>query len=98
VRAWRETADLLPGVRAILDRQRAKPSNPRVAHAMSVATAKERQMLALMAGRASRLDVEERGARVGALIEQAARDGHQVRRHEETPKGFLDRLRARIVA
>lgn len=98
VRAWRETADLLPGVRAILDHQRAKPSSPRVAHAMAVATAKERQMLALMAGRASRLDVEERGARVGALIEQAARDGHEVRRHEETPKNFLDRLRARIVA
>ncbi|WP_235737814.1 hypothetical protein [Nocardioides alcanivorans] len=98
VRGWRETADLLPGVRAILDARRAEPGSAPIAAAMLTATAKEHQMLALMAGRASRLDVEERGARVGAQIEQAAREGHALRAHVTPGKSLLSRLRAHLVA
>lgn len=96
--AWRETADLLPGVRAVLDARRSSPGAADVAEAMLVATAKEHQMLALMAGRASRLDVEERGARVGAEIERQARVGHELRPHVAPAKSFLGRLRAHLVA
>lgn len=98
VQAWRRTADALPGVRAILDARRAEPGDARVAEAMLVATAKEHQMLALMSGRASQLDVELRGARVGAQIEQAARDGYTPRGHAAPTKTLLDRIKARLVA
>src|SRR6476620_7227953 len=71
VAAWHATADELPGVRAILDRERTQPSTPDAAVAMEKATAKEHQLLAMMAGRASASDA--RAARAGAEIEQQAR-------------------------
>ena len=98
VKAWRETADLLPGVRAVLDARRNDPGTPEIAEAMLVATAKEHQMLALMSGRASRLDVEERGARVGSEIEASAREGHVLRARPAAAKGLLGRVRAHLVA
>ena len=98
VQAWRSTADAFPGVRTILDARRAEPGDDRIASAMLTATAKEHQMLALMSGRASRLDVEERGARVGAEIEAVAREGHVLRAHPAPVKGLLGRFRAHLVA
>ena len=59
------TADQMPGVRAILDRCSGHPSDEAMAHVMAVSTAKERQMLAVLAGRVSRTDVEPHGQRIG---------------------------------
>ncbi|WP_110206179.1 hypothetical protein [Nocardioides daejeonensis] len=98
MQAWRDAADALPGVRAVLDARRVEPGSDRIAAAMLTATAKEHQMLALMAGRASHLDVEERGTRVGAQLERTAREGHELRGHVAQPRTFLDRIKAALVA
>jgi hypothetical protein len=71
VAAWRATADELPGIRAVLDREQAAPRNPAVAEIMAKASAKERILLALMAGLAS--TPGESAARAGATIEERAR-------------------------
>ena len=71
VAAWHATADELPGVRAILDRERTEPSTPAIAEAMAKATAKEHVLLAMMAGRVSTPDAA--AVRVGAEIEERAR-------------------------
>lgn len=71
VSAWQATADELPGVRAIVDRQRTSPATPEIAAAMQRSAAKERIMLAMMAGRVSAPDAT--AARVGAEIEERAR-------------------------
>lgn len=73
VTAWRATADELPGIRAILDRHRERPTDDDMARALAVATRKERCLLAVMAGRAGIADPEAAG--VGALIEERARAG-----------------------
>jgi hypothetical protein len=72
VTAWRATARELPGIRAIIDRHRERPLDPQMAEAMSVAAAKERELLAVMAGRAGLGD--PRAAEVGAEIEARARE------------------------
>src|SRR3954454_14050491 len=51
VAAWHATADELPGVRAILDREQAAPRPPASSAAMAKAAAKEHVLLAMMAGR-----------------------------------------------
>jgi hypothetical protein len=71
VAAWHATADELPGVLAILDRERTDPRSPAAAEALTKATAKDRVMLAMMAGRVSTPDPT--AARVGAEIEGRAR-------------------------
>ncbi|MDF1606468.1 hypothetical protein [Nocardioides sp. YIM 152315] len=71
VAAWHATADELPGPLAILDRERSAHSTPAVAEAMAKATAKERSMLAMMAGRVS--SVGPAAVRAGAEIERRAR-------------------------
>lgn len=73
ITAWRATARDLPGVRAIIDHHRAQPLDPEMAQAMTVATGKEHELLAVMAGRASLGDPA--AARVGAGIEDRARAG-----------------------
>jgi hypothetical protein len=72
VTAWRATARELPGIRAIIDRHRERPLDPQTAEAMSVAAAKERELLAVMAGRAGLGD--PRAAEVGAEIEARAQE------------------------
>lgn len=72
VTAWRATAHELPGIRAVVDRHREEPLDREMAGAMATATAKEHELLAVMAGRAT-LD-DPRAARVGAEIEARARD------------------------
>lgn len=99
IAAWRATAHDLPGVREVQDHYRVEPLDDRMAQAMSKATAKERQMLAVMAGRVSALEVDRHGARIGAVIEESARAGLQL--PEPTAPGnvrFLDRLKAALAA
>lgn len=96
--AWRGTADEHPGIRAILDHYRAEPVDPAMADAMGKATAKERTLLAVMAGKASVADAS--AARVGAGIEDRARAGHEPRppELEDANRGLLEKLKAVIAA
>ena len=71
ITAWRATAHELPGIRAVVDRHREQPLDHTMGRAMATATAKEHELLAVMAGRAT-LD-DPRAARVGAEIEARAR-------------------------
>ncbi|KQY63532.1 MULTISPECIES: hypothetical protein [unclassified Nocardioides] len=100
IAAWRATADELPGIREIQDHYRSEPVDTAMSQAMAKAAAKERQLLAVMAGRVSALEVDEHGARVGAAIEAAARDGYQLPEPDPTPGNvrFLDRIRAALAA
>lgn len=97
VRAWRDTAASMPGVREILDHYRTEPTTDEMAHAMAVAGTKEQQMLAVMAGQVSALGVDRHGSERGAAIEAVAREGLLLppvaRRHS-----FLDRLKAAMAA
>ena len=97
VAAWHATADELPGVRAVLDRQRTDPSTPATAEAMAKATAKEHLLLAMMAGRVSTPDAA--GARVGAEIEDRARATYRPAPiPAEAPHGLLSRIKAVVAA
>ncbi|MFS3128708.1 hypothetical protein ACLM5J_09915 [Nocardioides sp. Bht2] len=99
VGAWRAAVADLPGVRLILDAYRAHPADAEMERMMSAASAKERQMMALMAGLASRLDLDAHGARRGELLERKAREGLQFPAAVvPTPRGFLDRLKAALAA
>lgn len=73
VAAWSGLAADMPGVRAIIDQQRARPRDEAMARAMAVSTAKERAMLAVLAGRSSGFD--EAAVRAGEAIERRARSG-----------------------
>jgi hypothetical protein len=94
VAAWHATADELPGVRAIIDRERAEPRDAAVADAMARSAAKERILLAMLAGRASASD--DTAVRVGAAIEAGARATYRpVRRPVGQPVGQSGPRRAR---
>jgi hypothetical protein len=73
ITAWRATAGEMPGVRAVLDAHLAEPTGPAMAEALETARAKERALLAAMAGKASAQDAA--AARVGATLEDRARAG-----------------------
>ena len=73
VDAWHATADELPGVRAILDRQRAEPSTPDIAGRWPSPPPRSALMLAMMAGRVSAPG--RSGRAVGAEIERRAAIG-----------------------
>ncbi|GAA3809720.1 hypothetical protein [Nocardioides panacisoli] len=103
--AWKNAAEELPGVRMILDHYRDEPTSEAMAQAMRVATAKEHQYLAVMAGRSGLAD--ESSERIGAEIEQAGRDlfhgvtaviGPVAEIEEPQRQSLLDRLRAVIAA
>lgn len=98
--AWRASADALPGIRRVLDHHRESPQTNQIAQALLNATAKEHHMMALMAGRASRLDLEVAGARAGAAIERRAREGYVLPTADTTTGrgSFIDRIRAALVA
>ncbi len=101
VDAWRVTADQLPGVRAILDRCAGQPTDEAMARVMAVSTAKERQMLAVLAGRVSSTETEPHGQRIGEELEDRARAGWSepaLGRRAEAPVGFVDRLKAALAA
>ena len=72
--AWLAAAEDMPGIRAVIDHYVAHPTSAEMARALTVATAKEHEMLALMAGRAS--GPGEAAARVGRSVERAARTSY----------------------
>lgn len=98
VTAWQQTADELPGVRAVLDRHRSEPLDAAMADAMAKATAKERILLAVMAGQVSAQDAA--AARVGAALESKARASFRPVPRIPAPRagGFLDRIKAALAA
>ncbi|MCL2541134.1 MAG: hypothetical protein FWE71_01595 [Nocardioidaceae bacterium] len=105
VLGWRQTADELVGVRLILDNYCANPIDEAMAHAVRIATAKEHQYLAVMAGR-SGLD-DATSTRIGADIEAWGRDLHRgvagviVPADDEQPEprgSLIERLRAVLAA
>jgi hypothetical protein len=100
VDAWRATAEQLPGVRAILDRHAATPPDAESARVMDTAVAKERQMMAVLAGRVSGTAVEPHGQRIGEELEARARAGWSRPAPTRTPTQprFVDRLKAALAA
>jgi hypothetical protein len=105
ITAWRATARELVGVREIIDHHREHPTDDEMVRVMTVSAAKERQMLALMAGLVSTMALDEHGARLGARVEEAARAGLVAPPRDtsstDTTVGnasFLDRLRAALAA
>ena len=100
VEAWAATASETPGLRAVLDRHLSAPSTPDMATAMAKASLKERELLALMAGRASGRG--EAAGRAGAAIEERARATYarraEPRRHRGVAPGLLGRLCAVLAA
>jgi hypothetical protein len=75
VTAWRETAEELDGVRAILDRCTAEPRSVEMARALDTMRRKDWTLMAAMAGKAGPAD--HGAARVGRTIEQRARADHR---------------------
>lgn len=101
--AWGSACDELPGVRLVLDRHRAEPTDERMARAMAVATRKEHALLAVMAGQGGIGDTaaEVAAAPIGARIEERARTLHQgVPALDADPArvSLLDRLRSVLAA
>lgn len=98
VDAWRATAAELPGIRAIVDHHRAHPLDDAMALAMDKAVAKERILLAVMAGQASAHDAS--AAAVGARLEEKARRGWVLAPVAEptAPTSLLGRLKAAFAA
>lgn len=96
--AWGEATDELPGVRDLLDHYRTEPIDEAMATAMGKATAKERILLAVMAGQASAQDAS--AVPVGARIEAAARAEHHVEpiALPVTAPSLLERLKAVMAA
>jgi hypothetical protein len=97
--AWHATADELPGVLAIIDQHRARPTSAAMADAMARSTEKERILLAMMAGRVSAPDDD--AARVGAQVESHARATYRPVRpapqRADQPR-LLARLKAALAA
>jgi hypothetical protein len=104
VAAWVATADELPGIRAVVDHYRAEPQDAQMATALTKSAAKERILLAVMAGKASAQDAS--AARVGERIERDAREllarleaAHLGDLTEPASRsGLLDRLKAALAA
>lgn len=99
--AWLSTAEDMPGTRAVLDHYAAHPTDPEMARVMAVATGKEHEMLALMAGRASAPGPAAQ--RVGRAIEAGARTsyvpGRGPRRTSASgPTSLVGRLKAVLAA
>ena len=100
VRAWVATAREMPGVRAVIDRATEAPPTPETAAALARARSKERELLALMSGRASGAGAAT--DRVGAAIEDRARRtwiGSPPPGQERAPaQALVDRIRAVLAA
>lgn len=98
VLAWLAAAEDMPGVRAVLDHHAARPTSEEMARNVAIATGKEHEMLALMAGRAS--SPGEAAQRVGREIEAAARASYvpgAVRRRP-APPSLVQRIKAVLAA
>jgi hypothetical protein len=101
IATWRGTVEELPGIRAVLDNYKANPVDEAMATALAKSSAKERQLLAVWAGRVSAMEVDEFGGRIGAEIEARAREGFNFpgpRPAEPVNHTFLERVKAALVA
>jgi len=97
VSAWVHTATEMPGVRAVIDRHVAEPTDDRMAEALAKALAKERVLLAAMSGRSGTTGPQ--AVAVGARIEERARAAYAATgARDSRPRGLLDRLRAALAA
>jgi hypothetical protein len=96
--AWLAAAADMPGTRAIIDHHVAHPTSPEMARATRVATGKEHELLALMAGRASAPG--EAAQRVGREIELAARASYVpgVAPRSTPAPSLVQRIRAVLAA
>ncbi|GAA5123992.1 hypothetical protein GCM10023339_44820 [Alloalcanivorax gelatiniphagus] len=96
--AWLEAARDMPGTRAILDRHLAHPTSAETARTTTVATAKEHELLALMAGRASAPGAAAQ--RAGRAIEAAARTSYVpgAAPRPSAPPSLVQRIRAVLAA
>jgi len=97
--AWLAAAEDMPGIRAVIDRHVEHPTSPEMARTLSVATTKEHEMLALMAGRAS--GPGEAAARVGRSIEAGARTSYvpgMRARPERVAPSLVQRIRSVLAA
>jgi hypothetical protein len=98
--AWLHAAREMPGTRAVIDHHVAHPASAAMARALSVATRKEHEMLALMAGRASAPGAA--AARVGRSIEASARSSYVAGQRQPSapgvPVSFVQRIKAALAA
>ena len=96
--AWLTAAQEMPGTRMVIDHHLAHPTSAEMARALAVASGKEHEMLALMAGRASAPG--EAARRVGAGIERAARASYVpgVVRPAPAAPTLVQRLKAVLAA
>ena len=97
--AWLAAAADMPGVRAIIDHHVAHPTSAEMARTTAVATGKEHELLALMAGRASAPG--EAARRVGRAIEVAARTSYvpgAAPRPDAAAPSLVQRIRAVLAA
>lgn len=109
-RAWRQTANEMPGVRAVMDRCGDHPADPDMAKTLARARQREWIRLAAAAGLAN--DESAAAARAGRRVEEEARtlevSAHQatdqgaepsvVAQPGDRPVSFVDRIRAVLAA
>jgi hypothetical protein len=101
IAAWHATADELPGTRAIVDHCRAEPLDEPMAFVTATSAAKERVLLAAMAGRAG-VDTTATAA-AGRTIEERARQTWAptpapVEVTDHRGPGLLRRIRGHVAA
>jgi hypothetical protein len=98
ITSWQQTADEMPGIRAIIDNYTAQSTTDAMARALAVSATKEHQLLALMAGLAN--DRDDAAADAGARIAGKARETWvpPYPADEDTHLGLLDRIKAVIAA
>jgi len=94
VRAWGATAAELPGTRLVLDQYRAEPLDDAMAGAIARSVAKERILMAVMAGLAGTRTEETVAA--GLALEERARADYRPpsARSPHRGAGLLSRIRA----
>jgi hypothetical protein len=94
VRAWNATAEELPGTRLVLDHYRAEPLDDTMAAAVATSVAKERVLMAAMAGLAGTRTEETVVA--GRALEERARVDYRPPPPPSPHRGhgLLNRIRA----
>jgi hypothetical protein len=105
VAAWHATTDELPGIRMVLDHYRAQPLDDRIAAALATSAAKERVLLAAMAGRtgATTEATTEATVSAGRVLEERARASYRPVPAPGIPTGhrghrLLGRIKAHVAA
>ena len=94
VGAWHATVTELPGTRIVLDHYRTEPLDDTMATALATSVAKERVLLAAMAGRAG-VRTEDTVA-TGFALEEQARTSHRwpAAPSDRRAPGLFQRIRA----